>query len=76
MAHLVKFRVRENRSGFAVVDADKTSISSDPLVGRALPRASVIDTPLATEVFDLVDAIWLGDENIAEVRDSVGPPSA
>ena len=68
--------VEPDRSGFAVVDADKTSISSDPLVGRGLPRASVIDTPLATEVFDLVDAIWLEDENIAEVRDAVAPPSA
>jgi len=70
------FFVESDRYGFMVVDADKTSISSNPLVGRALPRASVIDTPLAEEVFDLVDAIWLEDENIAEVTDSVTPPSA
>ena|ERR1043165_537129 len=69
------FFVESNRFGFAVVDADKTSISSHPLVGRALSRANVIDTPLAQEVFDLIDAIWLEDENIAEVRDSIIEPS-
>jgi hypothetical protein len=70
------FFVDSDRFGFMVVDADQTPISSHPLVGYALPRASVIDTPLAEEAFNLVDAIWLEDENIAEVRDSVTPPSA
>jgi hypothetical protein len=59
-----------------VVDADRTSIASHPLVGRALPRASVINTALAEEVFELVDAIWLDDENIVDLRDSVASPSA
>jgi len=70
------FFVESDRFGFMVVDADQTPMSSHPLVGCALPRASVIDKPLAKEVFDLVDAIWLGDENIADVRQSVTPPSA
>jgi hypothetical protein len=68
--------VEDERHGFMVVDADRTSIASHPLVGRALPRASVINTALAEEVFELVDAIWLEDENIVDVRDSVAPPSA
>ena len=70
------FFIDSDRFGFMVVDADKTRISSHPLVGRALPRVDVINTPLAEEVFELVDAIWLDDENIAEVRDSILPPSA
>ena len=65
------FFVQTDTFGFSVVDADKTSIASNPLVGRALSRESVINTPLAQEVFDLVDAIWLQDENIGEVRDSI-----
>lgn len=65
------FFVEPDRFGFAVVDADRTPISSNPLVGRALSRANVINTPLAQEVFDLIDAIWLEDENIAEVRRSI-----
>ena len=70
------FFVEDERHGFMVVDADQTSIASHPLVGSALPRSNVIDTPLAEEVFELVDAIWLEDENIAEVKDSVASPSA
>jgi hypothetical protein len=70
------FFVEPDRFGFMVVDADQTPIASHPLVGRALPRESVIDTPLAQEVFDLVDAIWLEDTNISEVTNSVTPTCA
>ena len=70
------FFVEPDRSGFSVVDADKTDISLHPLVGRALARADVIDTPLAQAVFDLIDAIWLEDGNIVEVRDSIIPTSS
>lgn len=58
------------RFGFMVVDAHQSAIASHPLVGRALPRESVINTPLAEEVFKLVDAIWVDDENITEVVQS------
>ena len=60
--------VEPNRSGFMVVDANQTPLESHPLVGRALPREQVVGTPLAQEVFDLVDAIWLNDRNISEVK--------
>ena len=70
------FFVESDRFGFMVVDADQTPMASHPLVGRALPRESVIDTPLAQEVFKLVDAIWLEDENISEVTNSVPATSA
>jgi hypothetical protein len=70
------FFIQSDTFGFMVMDADQTSIASHPLVGRALPRESVINTPLAEEVFKLVDAIWLEDENIAEVTQSGAPSSA
>ena len=70
------FFVESDRFGFMVVDADQTPMASHPLVGRALPRESVINTPLAQEVFKLVDAIWLEDENISEVTKSVPSASA
>jgi len=38
------------------------------LLGRSLLRAEVVGTPLASEVFALVDAIWLTDSRIAEVK--------
>jgi len=59
-----------------IVDADQTPLASHPLVGRALARDDVVDTPLAQEAFDLVDAIWFNDANIAEVTDSVTPTCA
>jgi hypothetical protein len=68
--------VESERFGFMVVDADQTQIASHPLVGRALPRESVIDTTLAQEVFDLVDAIWLEDPNISEITGSVAETRA
>jgi len=67
------FYVEPHRFGFMVVDAGQTAIASNPLVGHALSREAVVDTPLAREVFDLVDAIWLGDINISEITDSVTP---
>jgi hypothetical protein len=64
------FFIEPDRFGLTVVDADQTPIASHPLVGQALPRESVIDSPLAQDVFKLVDAIWLDDENVAEVAHS------
>jgi hypothetical protein len=65
------FFIGPDKCGFMVVDADQTPMASHPLVGRALPREMVVNTPLAQEVFKLVDAIWLADENIMEVTDSI-----
>lgn len=67
------FFVEPDKFGFMVVDADQTSIASNPLVGRSLRREAGVGTPLAQEVFDLVDAIWLNDGNISEVTDTVTP---
>ena len=68
--------VEPDRFGFMVVDASETPLASDPLVGRALSREDVVGTPLAHEVFDLVDAIWVKDPNIAEITDSMTPTCA
>jgi hypothetical protein len=59
-----------------VVDANQTPMATHPLAGRSLAREDVVGTPLAQEVFDLVDAIWLNDGNIAEVTASVTPTCA
>jgi hypothetical protein len=72
----IHFFIESERFGFMIVDADQTNIASHPLVGRALQRESVIGTPLANEVFNLVDAIWLEDGNIAEVAHSVPATAA
>jgi hypothetical protein len=63
----VRYRADSEATGFMVVDADQTRIASHPLVGRALRREEVVDTPLAREVFDIVDFIWLHDDRITEI---------
>jgi hypothetical protein len=63
----LRYRSDSEATGFMVVDAGETCIASHPLVGRALRREDVIDTPLAQEVFDLIDLIWLHDDRIVEV---------
>ena len=59
----------EFRQGFGVkiLDASARSIARHSLVGRGLAREDVIMTPLAQEVFEILDAIWAQDARIAEV---------
>jgi len=47
-----------------VVDATERPIANSPLVGGALRRQDVVGTPLAEQVFGLVDAIFLQDSRI------------
>ena len=46
------------------------------LCSRALERTDVIGTPLANDVFSLVDALWLTEPRIEELRalDSIAHP--
>ena len=66
----VRYRNDTEASGFMVVDADQTSIATHPLIGRALRRESVVGSPIAKEVFDLIDFIWLNDVRISEITDA------
>ena len=63
----LRYRVTERGPEFMVVDATDRPAASNELVGRALSRTQVVDTPLATSVFALVDAIYLHDPRIAEL---------
>jgi hypothetical protein len=51
-----------------VVDAENSSAGQSELVGRALRREEVIGTELAETTFAMLDAIWLQDGRIDEVR--------
>ncbi len=63
----LELRIIEGRPQFMVRDAAGRPVASSDLVARALRRTEVIDTPLAQQVFDLVDAVWVQDPRIAEV---------
>jgi hypothetical protein len=57
-----------HQGGFMVIDGESRPANTPSLCGRALKRAEVIGTALAKEAFQFVDAIWLHDSRIAEVR--------
>ena len=64
----VAYRLMDSGPQFMVIDAmDRPVAKSGRLAILALPRNDVIGTPLAQRVFALLDAIWLGDERIAEL---------
>jgi len=62
----LEFRSSAPGQGFTVIDASTRPIGHSTL-GRALARDEVMGTPLAHVAFDMVDAIWLQDERIAEI---------
>lgn len=65
--------LRDCRPDVLVIDAgDRPIARQHELVSRALRRDQVIGTPLATEVFALIDAIFLDDPRVTEVLED-GP---
>ena len=53
---------------FMVIDAvGRPGATPGTLADSALRRDQVIGTPLAQEVFALLDAVWLNDERIGEL---------
>jgi len=63
----LELQIIDAQPQFMVRDAANRPAASSELVSRALSRAEVIDTPLATQVFNLVDAVWLHDVRLAEL---------
>ncbi|NPC59397.1 hypothetical protein [Caenimonas soli] len=54
---------------FMVIDGEGRRTDDRFLCGRALKREDVVGTPLAQEVFALVDAVWLTEPRICEVKE-------
>ncbi len=53
---------------FMVIDGEDRLASKRSVCGRAMRRVQVVGTALAGEVFALVDALWLTDPRMQEVR--------
>jgi hypothetical protein len=64
----LEFRVVDGTPQFMVVDAERRPVGVSDLVGRVLARSDVIGSPLAAQVFEIVDAIYLGDAALDEPR--------
>ena len=62
-------RIIDASPKFMVVDASFDRVTSDrELVGTVLKRSDVIGTALAPQVFAIVDAIYLRDARLEELR--------
>jgi hypothetical protein len=64
----VAFRVVDTGPAFMVLDASMRCIGSSPLVSRALNRAEVVGQPIAADVFQICDSIYLADHRINDLR--------
>ena len=64
----IAYRLMETGPSMMVIDAAQRPVARNTeLVGRALRREDVIETPLATEAFAIADAILEQDERVAEL---------
>jgi hypothetical protein len=61
------FRHIETGPSFMVVDAANRTISTSPLISHTLRRDEVLGKPIASEIFKIVDTIYLNDPRIAEL---------
>ena len=64
----LEYRIVNRQGSFIVVDASTRPIVDSTLAGTALKRDDVIGTPFAQTVFAIVDAIFVKDERIEEIR--------
>jgi hypothetical protein len=62
------YRIVEGSPQFMVVDAQGRLTSDGELVDLALKRSEIVGTPLAPQVFALIDAIYMGDSRLDEIR--------
>jgi hypothetical protein len=64
----LRYHPKAGGGAFTVIDGQGRPADDRSVCGRALRRVEVIGTPLATEVFALVDALWLTEPRMAEIR--------
>lgn len=72
------YQPRPGGGAFMVTNAKGRRAGDRSLCSRALDRENVVGTPLANEVFSLVDSLWLTEPRIEEIRalDSLAKPSS
>jgi len=64
----LEFQRTEQGPAFIIIDATDRDVGRDDLVRRGLRRDEVIGTEVAKQAFDIIDAIWLQDARIEEIR--------
>jgi hypothetical protein len=61
------FQIIGDTPEFMIIDAQSSGPSTEALAETALRRSEVVGTPLALEVFAVVDAVYMSD-GVSEVR--------
>ena len=64
----VAFKVLESGPSFMVQDASARKIGLSSLISEALDRKDVIGSPIAEQVFQICDLIYVADPRIAGLR--------
>ena len=64
----LRYHAETQGGGFMVVDSGDRPAAASELYGAALRRDDVIGQDIATRAFDIVDAIWMQDPRIDEIR--------
>ena len=62
------FNPAKDGGSFMVIDGTDRPANKPELCSRGLLRTEVVGTPLATKVFEIVDAIWLSEPRVLEVK--------
>jgi hypothetical protein len=70
----LEFQRLDTGPSFMVIDASRRGNARDytSIAASVLNRADVIGTPLAAQLYELVDAVWLQDGRIRELTLTVG----
>ena len=61
------YRPQHGGGPVTIVDGDGRPANDSSICGKALARAEVIGRPIAEEVFELVDALWLTEPGVREM---------
>ena len=67
VAASLAYRITGDGPQFMVIDANQRPIAKSSLVGRSLTRDEVLGTPLASQLFSIVDAILIQDERVTSL---------
>jgi len=62
------YRIVEGSPQFVVVDTQSRLTSAGDLADSALKRSEIMGTPIAPQVFALIDAIYMRDPRLDEIR--------
>jgi hypothetical protein len=64
----ILYRPASDGGSFMIVDAQQRAQQFHTLTNKGMLREEVVGTPLATEAFAMIDAIWLRDPRIHSLK--------